>query len=54
MDTIKLLCRGQTRDARRRILAAYYLGAAAALRSPPARPTIDTRRLPAFLKHQAD
>lgn len=49
-----MLCRGQDREARRRILAAYYLGAADALKTPPGLPKIDTRQLPDFLKRQAE
>lgn len=54
MDAIRKLCEGQNRQTRQRILAAYYLGAAAALKSPPRLPKIDTRRTPIFLKRQAD
>ena len=54
MDTIKTLCDGQTAATRRRILAAYYMGAADGLKSHPRRPKIDTRQIPAFLKRQAD
>lgn len=51
MDVIRRLCEGQDSDTKRIIMAAYYRGVAEALKSGP---KIDTRQLPAFLKHQAD
>ncbi len=54
MDRIRTLCRGQNREATRRILAAYYLGIADALKSPSRLPKVDTRQLPDFLKRQAE
>jgi len=35
MDRIRMLCEGQNREARRRILAAYYLGAVDGFRECP-------------------
>ena len=54
MDPIRTLCDGQNRQARRRILAAYYIGAAAALKSPPALPKTDTGHTLMFLQNQAE
>jgi len=50
MDTIRTLCEGQDAATRRRILAAYYTGAADAVKSPPKR----QKDLPAMLRNQAD
>ena len=49
MDRIRILCRDQDRETRRRILAAYYLGAVVALKSPPKR----AGYLSAMLRNQA-
>ncbi len=54
MDRIRMLCRGQDREARRRILVAYYMGTADALKTLPWLPKIDPRQLPDFLKKQAE
>ena len=50
MDTIRRLCEGQDSETRRRILAAYYHGAAAALKAGSKRP----ETMPALLRNQAE
>lgn len=50
MDPIQRLCDGQDRLTRRRIQAAYYQGAADALKSAPKRP----ETVPAMLRKQAE
>jgi len=50
MDGIRMLCEGQNREARRRIMAAYYLGAADGLKVPRGTPKTD---IP-LLRHQAN
>jgi len=50
MDMIRRLCEGQDRETRQRIMAAYYHGAAAALKAGPKLP----ETMPTLLRNQAE